>query len=86
MWIRLPNGRDELVVNEDHIKRLLSEGGIEISDPRSEKQTPEEVVVPPIAEESEQSSPDTNASEEEATQHLPASKKPSKRVPKSPKE
>lgn len=34
MWIHLPNGRTELVLNEDHIKRLLSEGGREVPDPR----------------------------------------------------
>jgi hypothetical protein len=34
MWIKLANGRVELVVNEDHIQRLLSEGCMEVSDPR----------------------------------------------------
>lgn len=33
MWIRCPNGLDALVHHEDHIKRLLSEGGVEIPDP-----------------------------------------------------
>ncbi len=34
MWLRLPNGRQELIHNEDHIKRHLGEGAFEIPDPR----------------------------------------------------
>lgn len=43
MWIRCPNGVDTLVHHEDHINRLLSEGGIEIPDPTLSP------VVEPIA-------------------------------------
>jgi hypothetical protein len=83
MWLRLSNGRNELVVNEDHIRRLLSEGAVEIPDPRSK---PEETPLPvePV-QESEQSSPDTDP-DEEATQHLPVQKKTSRRATKPAKE
>jgi len=40
MWLKLPNGRDELVINEDHIKRLKDDGAIEIADPRLPSQEP----------------------------------------------
>lgn len=35
MWMRLSNGREELIVNEDHVKRLKGEGAVEIDDPRT---------------------------------------------------
>jgi hypothetical protein len=40
--MRLSNGREELVLNEDHVKRLLGEGAVEIVDPRvpQESETP----------------------------------------------
>lgn len=73
MWLRLSNGRDELVVNEDHIRRLLNEGAVEIPDPRLQPET-----VASLTEEQEA---------EEVTQHLPAQKKqPSKRATKPAKE
>lgn len=58
MWLKLSSGREELVLNADHIKRLLSEGAVEIPDPRTQPETQEpeqkqeaEVKIP----ESEQS-------------------------------
>ena len=65
MWIKCPNGLDALVLHEDHIKRLLSEGGVEIPDPTlpSEQGTLEvsistqedtQPVVEDMASESEQ--------------------------------
>lgn len=39
MWMRLSSGREELVLNEDHIKRLLGEGAVEIADPRMPQET-----------------------------------------------
>jgi hypothetical protein len=45
MWLKLSNGRDELVINEDHIKRLKDEGAIEITDPRPQE-TPLEKIMP----------------------------------------
>lgn len=43
-WMRLSNGREELIVNPDHIKRLLDEGGTIIPDPRlSSEQVVQEV-------------------------------------------
>jgi hypothetical protein len=50
MWLKLPNGRDELVVNEDHVKRLLNEGAVEIPDPR----IPLEDVAEPVEEQPEE--------------------------------
>ncbi len=35
VWIRLSNGREELIVHPDHIKRLLDDGGVIIPDPRT---------------------------------------------------
>lgn len=32
MWIRCPNGVDTIVNDQDHIKRLLGEGGMPIPD------------------------------------------------------
>lgn len=51
MWIRCPNGLDTLVHHEDHIRRLLAEGGVEIPDPTlpSEQATQEEAQ--PVTEE-----------------------------------
>jgi hypothetical protein len=73
MWLKLPNGRDELVVNEDHINRLLAEGAVEIPDPRLQPES-----AAPLAEEQEA---------EEVTQQLPAQKKQqSKRATKPAKE
>jgi len=73
MWLRLSNGRNELVVNEDHIRRLLSEGAVEIPDPHSQPANAAPLAVEP--------------EEEEATQHLPAQKKqPAKRATKPAKE
>lgn len=50
MWIRCPNGLDTLVHHEDHIKRLLAEGGVEIPNPTlpSEQGTQEDAQ--PVAE------------------------------------
>ena len=42
MWMRLSNGREEIIVNKDHVKRLLSEGAVQIADPR----VPQEVETP----------------------------------------
>jgi len=85
MWLRLSNGRNELVVNEDHIKRLLNEGAVEIPDPRSLSK--ETASLPTVAaRDGEQSSPDADL-EEEATQYLPVQKKqPAKRATKPAKE
>jgi hypothetical protein len=33
MWIKLGDGRVELILHEAHITRLLNEGGIEVPDP-----------------------------------------------------
>ena len=33
-WMRLSNGREEIIVNQDHVKRLLGEGAVKIDDPR----------------------------------------------------
>lgn len=76
MWLRLSNGRHELVMNEDHIKRLLNEGAVEIPDPRSQ----------PVEPSQEDESLPTDTNSEEVTQQLPAQKKPSKRATKSAKE
>ena|SRR5882762_7855183 len=50
MWMRLSNGREELIVNEDHVKRLLGEGAIEIADPRVPQapETPQEPEQPQV--------------------------------------
>lgn len=34
VWMRLSNGREELIMHPDHVNRLLDEGGTIISDPR----------------------------------------------------
>lgn len=46
MWLKLSNGREELVLNEDHVKRLLGEGAVEIDDPRAvpEEQPESELI------------------------------------------
>ena len=58
MWIRCPNGLDALVHHEDHIKRLLSEGGVEIPDPTlpSEQATQKDAqsVIDDVASEPDQ--------------------------------
>lgn len=61
MWIHLPNGRTELVLNPDHIKRLLSEGGHEVPDPREPVKAEEPVSGAETTEETggEQSNEDT---------------------------
>jgi hypothetical protein len=85
MWLRLSNGRNELVVNEDHVRRLLAEGGVEIPDPRLKPEETPLSVEPD--QERKQSLPDTDiGSEEEVTQQLPAPKKLSKRPTKSARE
>jgi hypothetical protein len=50
MWIKCPNGVDTLVLDPDHVKRLLNEGGQEIPDPTivqvvEPEQEPSEVQV-----------------------------------------
>lgn len=46
MWLKLSSGRDELVLNPDHVKRLLSEGAVETDDPRVKPETQEPEQVP----------------------------------------
>jgi len=82
MWLRLSNGREELVVNEDHIRRLLAEGAVEIPDPRSQ---PEETALSVEPSQEDESLP-TDTDSEEVTQQLSAQKKPSRRATKSAKE
>jgi len=81
MWLRLSNGRHELVVNEDHIRRLLAEGAVEIPDPRSQ---PEEAPLSVEPSQEDESLP-TDTDSEEVTQQLSAQKKPSRRVSKPSK-
>jgi len=35
VWMRLANGREELIIHPDHVKRLLDDGGVIIPDPRT---------------------------------------------------
>ncbi len=61
MWLKLTNGRVELVINEDHIKRLISEGAVEIPDP----QVP--LISEAVPEESTAASSDTDRVPPEST-------------------
>ncbi len=63
MWILHTNGQKIKVVNEDHIKRLLSEGGQEIADPTQQEapQEPEQPQVPSGEAGSEQTQEDKSA-------------------------
>jgi hypothetical protein len=85
MWLRLSNARDEFVVNEDHIKRLLAEGAVEIPDPRSEFEDALSTLTEGAVE-NEQASLGTNSSDEELVKQISAQKKSSKRASKSPKD
>lgn len=46
-WFRLSNGREELIANEDHFKRLLDEGAVEIDDPTAQVPLQEETSQTP---------------------------------------
>lgn len=58
MWLQLSSGRQELVNNEDHIKRLIAEGAHEIPDPRVSPESP-------VQAEGEEASTEGEGSEEE---------------------
>jgi hypothetical protein len=62
-WMRLSNGREELIVNRDHVKRLLGEGAVPIDDPRvsQEPEKPKEL-------EQLQGSAELNADSSEGTE------------------
>lgn len=47
VWMRLSNGREELIVHPDHVNRLLDEGGVKIPDPRQPKIEPIATVFEP---------------------------------------
>src|SRR4051812_12927208 len=70
-WMRLSNGREEIIVNKDHVKRLLSEGAVEIDDPRVPqapevpRPTTEPNVDPGVDTEQEPEKPQEEASTEE---------------------
>ena len=66
MWILHTNGQKLKVVNEDHIKRLLSEGGQEIPDPT----LPQEPAV------EQMQAPESDKSAEQIVKPAQSAKKP----------
>lgn len=81
MWIRLPNGRTELVLNDAHITRLLSEGGVEVPDPTVAQQEPEPAPETPEQQESEQADGSTSVNEPSDNSSKAKNRRSSRRKP-----
>jgi len=63
VWMRLSNGREELIVHPDHVKRLLDDGGVIIPDPRTPASEQVEIDNLVVEEATEVVEPAQNSSE-----------------------
>jgi len=73
MWIKLSNGRIELVHHEAHIARLLSEGGQEVADPRVAALAQQETEEQSDGSQNNTDRPDSSGQEDD---HRPRRRKP----------